>query len=67
MIATLVDKVLKQLFKVVQMRRLRNQEKVLQKTFKELGSQIFIDIFATRVNRQCTRYCSISKDKCAGK
>ncbi|KAA6384048.1 MAG: hypothetical protein EZS28_020423, partial [Streblomastix strix] len=26
-----------------------------------------IDIFATRANRQCTRYCSISKDKCAVK
>ncbi|KAA6351071.1 MAG: hypothetical protein EZS28_051859 [Streblomastix strix] len=43
------------------------KREVLQKTLKELGIQISIDIFATRANRQCTRYCSISKDKFAVK
>ncbi|KAA6400220.1 MAG: hypothetical protein EZS28_004253 [Streblomastix strix] len=43
------------------------KREVLQKTLKDLGIQISIDIFATRANRQCTRYCSISKDKCAVK
>ncbi|KAA6386269.1 MAG: hypothetical protein EZS28_018206 [Streblomastix strix] len=41
------------------------KREVLQKTLKELGTQISIDIFATRANRQCTRYCNIFKDKCA--
>ncbi|KAA6388061.1 MAG: hypothetical protein EZS28_016415 [Streblomastix strix] len=50
-IALLVDKVFKR--------------QVLQKKFKKLGIQISIDIFAIRTNRQCTRYCSISKDKYA--
>ncbi|KAA6367039.1 MAG: hypothetical protein EZS28_037433, partial [Streblomastix strix] len=41
------------------------KREVLQKTLRELGIQIFIDIFATRANRQSTRYCSISKYKFA--
>ncbi|KAA6365507.1 MAG: hypothetical protein EZS28_038965, partial [Streblomastix strix] len=39
------------------------KREVLQRTLKELGIQISIDVFATRANRQCMRYCSISKDK----
>ncbi|KAA6354755.1 MAG: hypothetical protein EZS28_049718, partial [Streblomastix strix] len=31
------------------------KKEILQKTLKELGIQISIDIFATRANRQCTR------------
>ncbi|KAA6382866.1 MAG: hypothetical protein EZS28_021606, partial [Streblomastix strix] len=43
------------------------RREVLQKTFKELGIQISIEIFAIRANRQCTRYCNTSKDKFAVK
>ncbi|KAA6389907.1 MAG: hypothetical protein EZS28_014569 [Streblomastix strix] len=38
------------------------KKEILQKTLKELGIQVPIDIFETRANRQCMRYCSISKD-----
>ncbi|KAA6397162.1 MAG: hypothetical protein EZS28_007313 [Streblomastix strix] len=40
---------------------------VLQMTLKELVILIPIDVIETRANRQCTRYCSISKDKFAVK
>ncbi|KAA6370565.1 MAG: putative Transposon Ty3-I Gag-Pol polyprotein [Streblomastix strix] len=43
------------------------KREIFQKKLKELGIQIPIVVFATRVNRQCTRYCSISKDKFAVK
>ncbi|KAA6402741.1 MAG: hypothetical protein EZS28_001732 [Streblomastix strix] len=43
------------------------KKEILWKTLKELGIQVSIDIFGTCVNRQCTRYCSISKDKFADK
>ncbi|KAA6393100.1 MAG: hypothetical protein EZS28_011377 [Streblomastix strix] len=41
------------------------KNEVLQKTLKEHGIQISIDILVTRANRQCTRCCCISKDKCS--
>ncbi|KAA6374449.1 MAG: hypothetical protein EZS28_030025 [Streblomastix strix] len=39
------------------------KREVLQKPNKELRNQISIDIFATHANRECLRYCSISKDR----
>ncbi|KAA6395837.1 MAG: hypothetical protein EZS28_008637 [Streblomastix strix] len=38
-----------------------------KKTLMKLGIQLHIDIFAIRANRQCTWYCSFSKDKFAVK
>ncbi|KAA6369206.1 MAG: hypothetical protein EZS28_035268 [Streblomastix strix] len=43
------------------------KKEIFQKMLKELGIQISTDIFVTRANRQYTRYCSISIDKCAVK
>ncbi|KAA6397839.1 MAG: hypothetical protein EZS28_006636 [Streblomastix strix] len=39
------------------------KREVLQKSIMELWTQISINVFVTRANRQCTRYCSISEDK----
>ncbi|KAA6401382.1 MAG: hypothetical protein EZS28_003093 [Streblomastix strix] len=39
------------------------KREVLQKLNKELRNQISIDIFVKHANRECLRYCSISKDR----
>ncbi|KAA6399824.1 MAG: hypothetical protein EZS28_004651 [Streblomastix strix] len=44
-----------------------SREKFIKKLLKELGIQISIDIFATRANLKCTRYCSIIENKFAVK
>ncbi|KAA6396729.1 MAG: hypothetical protein EZS28_007742 [Streblomastix strix] len=38
------------------------KREILQKTLMKLRIQIFINIFATRANRQCKRYCKLSKE-----